>query len=150
MKFFRHPLIWVMVLIISSWPGFLYAASVLKPSTVCFQSDCINVEVVSRKEDTARGLSGRDSLALGQGMLFVFSGDGIYNFWMKGMKFPLDIIWIGYDGQVKDVMANLPACAADPCPVYVPSEKARYVLEIPAGFAAAHGITKSSRAKITF
>jgi len=42
----------------------------------------------------AQGLSGAAPLADGEGMLFLFEKPGIYGFWMKGMTFPIDIVWI--------------------------------------------------------
>jgi uncharacterized membrane protein (UPF0127 family) len=53
-------------------------------------------EVASTTFEKARGLSFRDGLAEGHGMLFLFDGEsGIQNFWMKDMRFAIDIIWIG-------------------------------------------------------
>ena len=47
-----------------------------------------------------QGLSGKSQLAQDQGMLFVFAQPGKYYFWMKGMNFSIDIIWIGEDMKV--------------------------------------------------
>ena len=53
------------------------------------------VELATSTMAQARGLSGRQSLADGTGMLFPFSRPGIQSFWMKDMNFPIDMIWIG-------------------------------------------------------
>jgi len=45
----------------------------------------IKVELALSKEAQTRGLSGRDGLADGEGMLFVYSRPGKYSFWMKDM-----------------------------------------------------------------
>src|SRR3989344_7914429 len=52
----------------------------------------INVEIADTQDKRAKGLGGRDSLATGSGMLFIFPKADRYSFWMKGTKFPLDII----------------------------------------------------------
>ncbi len=39
-----------------------------------------------------------------------------------------------------DVRTNVPPCRADPCPSYEPAQPARTMLEVNAGFAAAHGV----------
>ena len=56
----------------------------------------IVAELAVTKEQMTQGLSGRDKLAEGKGMLFVYDGYYIPSFWMKDMKFPIDIIWIVY------------------------------------------------------
>ncbi len=63
-------------------------------ASVAIKNVVIQAEVVSRLADLRQGLSGRDSLPTDYGMLFVFPKSDIYEFWMKDMKFPLDIIWI--------------------------------------------------------
>ena len=63
-------------------------------ASVVIKNVVIQAEVVSRLADLRQGLSGRASLPTDHGMLFVFSKSDIYEFWMKDMKFPLDIIWI--------------------------------------------------------
>ena len=40
---------------------------------------------------------------------------------MKNCHFPLDIVHLTKDGTVVDVLANVPPCAADPCPTYPPA-----------------------------
>lgn len=54
----------------------------------------INIEIVKSALAQARGLSVKESIAGDHGMLFVFSDSAVRNFWMKGMKFPIDIVWI--------------------------------------------------------
>lgn len=113
---------------------------------VCFpDGKCVGVEVVRSDDDMARGLSGRKELAADQGMLFAFSGEGAYRFWMKDMLFNLDICWIDRKGNVVDVHENVPPCTPQDCPVITPAGIARYVLEINAGQAAKHGLKKGSR-----
>ena len=40
------------------------------------------------------GLSGREYISEDKAMIFVFPMSGVYKFWMKDMKFPIDIIWL--------------------------------------------------------
>ena len=82
------------------------------------------------------GLSGRASLPENQGLLFVFSQAGSYEFWMKGMQFPLDIIWIGND-QVVGIEKNIPANSMN---TYYPPQPVDKVLEINAGLSDKLGI----------
>jgi len=105
---------------------------------VCHNDNCVTVEVVSKDADLERGLMFRSSLGKDQGMLFVFASDDRYKFWMKNMHFNLDMLWISHDGHIVYVGQDIPACSADPCPVYDPGQNARYVLEINSGYAASH------------
>jgi uncharacterized membrane protein (UPF0127 family) len=54
----------------------------------------IQLRVANNEEERHLGLSYFKSLPQDQGMLFLFDKPGIYPFWMKGMNFPLDIIWL--------------------------------------------------------
>ncbi|MDO8675821.1 MAG: DUF192 domain-containing protein [Candidatus Omnitrophota bacterium] len=119
-----------------------------QPVQVCAANVCVNVEVVSGKEDTQRGLQGRKGLGHNRGMLFVFERDDRHRFWMKDMKFPLDILWLDSSGGIVAVGENLPPCPADPCPVYGPPANARYVLEVSAGFSRAHDLKPGVRVSI--
>ncbi len=52
------------------------------------------VEVANELVTLTQGLSGKGSLAVDEGMLFIFSDKKIRNFWMKDMNFPIDLIWL--------------------------------------------------------
>ena len=109
-----------------------------RTSSVCVKDVCITVEVVSKLKDMQRGLQGRDNLADHHGMLFVFDTDDFHNFWMKDMTFAIDMIWIDNQYHIAAIAPSRPPCIQDPCQVYTPSQKTRYVLEVPEGFAFQH------------
>ncbi len=89
------------------------------------------VEIADNVILQARGLSGRESLPENKGMLFIFDRLAIQNFWMAGMKFPLDIIWIRGD-KVAGFAENVPPAAGIP-KIYPSSEPVDKVLEVNAG-----------------
>jgi uncharacterized membrane protein (UPF0127 family) len=109
----------------------------------------INLIVAKSEGDRMKGLSGRDNLGENQGMLFVFEKKDTYGFWMKNMKFPIDIIYID-DNSVVYLVENAPAPSgqADALTVYKPDKPANRVLEVNAGKAKELGIKKGT--KITF
>ncbi len=85
-----------------------------------------------------QGLGDRDSLPLSQGMIFVFSKKGSYGFWMRDMRFALDIVWIGADKKVIGVSPHVsPLSYPD---LLLPPSPVLYVLEINAGQAKRYGI----------
>jgi uncharacterized membrane protein (UPF0127 family) len=69
----------------------------------------LSVEVADTPAERGRGLSGREMLPENSGMLFVFDTPGRYGFWMYGMKFPLDIIWIDERLRVVYFVENVTA-----------------------------------------
>ncbi len=99
------------------------------------------VKVAETPADQQRGLSGRDSMPADHGMLFIFDHESNWSFWMKEMKFRLDIIWFDSNRHAVFIEQNLPPCSAEGCPVFTPSTPAMYVLEVNAGFVIAHGIS---------
>ena len=101
------------------------------------------VDVADTESLREQGLSGRLNLPEGQGMLFVFDTDGVWGIWMKGMQFPIDIVWADASGTVVTVAVNI---APDTYPdSFYPTIPARYVLELQAGFTATHDIVVGSK-----
>jgi len=106
--------------------------------TVEFDGVLVVVEVADTPALRTRGLSGREGLDESGGMLFIFDTPGEYGFHMKDMKFPIDIIWIGQNMRVVDIVTNLPP---ESYPETVTSsEPAQYVLEVNSGFTSMYDI----------
>lgn len=79
-----------------------------------------------------RGLAGVDRINPDEGMLFIFPEIDGRSFWMKDMKFPLDIIWITND-TVTGLAPNLPIPIDSNYPIYSSPQPVNYVLEVNAG-----------------
>lgn len=107
----------------------------------------IRVEVAHTQQKREQGLSGRPSLAQGRGMLFVFDKEGSWGIWMKGMQFPLDIIWANATGTIITIAHDV---LPDTYPtIFYPTQAtARYVLEVPAGFAKKQGIAEGTKIQL--
>ena len=102
----------------------------------------ILADMAVTQEEKSRGLAVKNTLAEDEGMMFFFQNESKYGFWMKDMKFPIDILWLDSLGRVVHIESNLQPCVTeDDCPVYTSDENASYVLETVAGFAEKHGIT---------
>jgi uncharacterized membrane protein (UPF0127 family) len=99
----------------------------------------LSVEVADTPSKRGRGLSGREMLPENSGMLFVFDTPGRYGFWMYGMKFPLDIIWIDERLRVVYFVENAQPCV-NICETHEPPADALYVLEVNAGFVKKYGL----------
>lgn len=96
------------------------------------------VEVMTKPKEWEKGLSGRDSLETDTGMLFQFPRDHVPIFWMKDMKFPIDMIWIK-DNVIVEIIEDVPVPKDSNLPTYSPKVPVNTVLEVPAGYAKSHG-----------
>ncbi len=96
-----------------------------------------NVEVVDTPESRAQGLMYRQDLAEDAGMLFDFKEEREVSFWMRNTLIPLDMIFIGADGVVKNIHVN----AVPHDPTSIPSDgPVQFVLEIPGGRSVEIGL----------
>lgn len=91
------------------------------------------IELADTEMKRNKGLMGRVNLASDHGMLFVFGVPALSPFWMKGMKFPIDIIWIASDRVIGAVENAMPD---DGKALYYPPHAVDYALEVPAGTVA--------------
>ncbi|MBI2285395.1 DUF192 domain-containing protein [Candidatus Saccharibacteria bacterium] len=101
--------------------------------TVTIGSVQIKAEIVESPAEREQGLSGRPCIEANQGMLFVFDKPGRYPFWMKDMKFPIDIVWIAASRTVVGLDIDVvPSTYPD---AFVSEKPAQYVLELQANRA---------------
>ena len=102
------------------------------------------VDLAVTPAERTQGLSGRPSMAVERGMLFVYEEDGARTFWMPNMHFPLDMVWIRADCTVAGVTADVPNppldTPRDQLELYPSSGLVRFILELNAGQAAMHSI----------
>ncbi len=107
---------------------------------VKIRNTVFTVDVAITNQQKGLGLGGRASMPADRGMLFPYDHKEQFEFWMKGMHFPLDFIWI--DGKtVADLTLNIPAPVGDEQPIIVkPNVQVDKVLEVNAGVVARAGI----------
>jgi uncharacterized membrane protein (UPF0127 family) len=103
----------------------------------------LTVELAYLPADTSLGLGYHEGLAPGTGMLFLFEGSAPRSFWMRGMQFCIDIVWIE-NGVIQGAAESVcpePAGTADAdLTSYVSPVPVTYVLEVPAGWLDAYGL----------
>jgi len=98
----------------------------------------LEVEIADTLVSRKQGLSGKESLGDNQGMLFVYGEPGNYSFWMKDMKFAIDIIWIDENKKIVDITYN--AVPESYPQTFSPKLPAKYVLEVSGLWVEEHGI----------
>jgi len=117
-------------------------------SQVCFRNHCFEVELAVDRDEKIKGLMFREDLNRDKGMLFVYNKEDVYPFWMKNMKFPIDIIWINKEKEVVFISPEAEPCSEEECSIIDPETKAKYVLEIKAGLSKEIGLKKGDKADI--
>lgn len=101
----------------------------------------IEAEVAADQRDRMQGLMQRRSMALQQGMLFVFPQPDRHCMWMKDTYLPLSVAFLDEEGRIVNIEDMQPQtenihCAARP---------ARFALEMNQGWFAARGIRPGAR-----
>jgi uncharacterized protein len=105
----------------------------------------VKVEIARSDPERERGLMYRQKLEPGRGMIFLFEHPGPLKFWMKNTYIPLDMIFIGADKNVVYVEENAePLTRSTRGP---DGEDSQFVLEVPGGWARAHGVERGVAAK---
>jgi uncharacterized membrane protein (UPF0127 family) len=105
--------------------------------TVTIENQTVRVDIMRTPAEQARGLSGRDALSRDAGMLFVFDVPTKPAFWMKGMRFSIDIVWIANSvvvGVEKNIDPQI-GVAENELRLYAPPAPVDYVLEVASGVA---------------
>ena len=98
----------------------------------------VPVEIADSRAEQEKGLGQRDALAWGTGMYFTYARPGFYGFWMKGMRFSIDIVFLR-ENRIVDLFPQVPFEAGGNGPTIRPRSLVDGVLEVPAGYAAANG-----------
>lgn len=125
---------------------FLTSCSLPEITKVCFEKDiCVDVEVMDEPAEHAKGLMGRSGLDETEGMLFIFEYSGEHLFWMKNMKFPIDMIFVDHELKIVHIEEKVPPCTQESCDVYGPKQDIKYVVEVISGFANMHDIKEGQK-----
>lgn len=108
-------------------------------SMVTIDGHTFHVTIATTEQEKETGLSNTTSLPQDQGMLFPFVKPDFYGFWMRNMKYSLDIIYIA-NKKIVSIANNVsnPNNPATPLPIYKPSQAADTVLEINGGLASTY------------
>ncbi len=128
------------------------AVNILARTQLNYGAGNLLVEIASTPEQSERGLGYRDTLFERGGMLFDLHSTQMPSFWMKGMRIPLDMVWVGEDKKVVSITANVqpePNVPDAQLKRYSPETPVRWVLELNAGAAATLGIVPGTQLAFT-
>jgi len=142
----RNTIILFLLLIVFGLAWLTFSANVGKEkrdlSVLRVGEQSLGVEIADSAEEWSQGLSGREQLAEDEGMLFVFDDQVRRSFWMRQMRFSLDMMFIR-NGRVSELFPRVPAPGEgqDGREIRIQSqEPADWVLEVNSGWAQEHGI----------
>ena len=99
------------------------------PTQVEVGENIYALEIARTAPELQTGLGGRESLCPSCAMLFLFQKPSQSGFWMKDMRFPLDIVWL-MDDTVVHIERNIPFDSRE---TFYPKNEADRVLEFNAG-----------------
>lgn len=94
-------------------------------------STTVEAEVADEPDERTIGLMGREDLAEGKGMLFVFREPQAMGFWMKNTLIPLSIAYINADGVIREIYDMQPHSEATAQSAF---RDLLYALEVPQGW----------------
>ena len=110
----------------------------------------VAVEVADTQAERYTGLSDHESLADGEGMLFVHSSEDERTYVMREMDFDIDIIFIGADGEITSIEhARAPEADEDGNDLQYTGQ-AKWVLEVPRGYTTETEIEVGDEVEITY
>lgn len=101
----------------------------------------VELEIADTVRERSAGLSNRDSLEEGTGMLFVYARPAKPCFWMKETFIPLDAAFIDTEGEYVMVATMEPESLDPHCPLH----SVKWVIEMPAGWFALNGVSPGSK-----
>jgi uncharacterized membrane protein (UPF0127 family) len=118
--------------------------------TIRVADNRLDVYVADTERKREVGLAAFDSIAEDEGMIFLFDSSDIHTFWMKDMKFNIDIIWINGE-DIVDITKNIPvqnAMSDNELVKYQPATAANRVLEVNSGWADRNNIKVGDKVKM--
>lgn len=98
------------------------------------------LSTASSAEEQQKGLGGLTGMHASRGMIFPYDKEAERCFWMKDMRFPIDIIWVDANKKVSHIEQNLQPDTY-PQSYCAPGQ---YVIELNAGEAHKNGLKTGS------
>ena len=125
--------------------------SVRDTAVITVGDDELTVELSVEGWQQSLGLGYRNHLPDDRGMLFVNEEARQQNFWMKGMRFCIDIVWIvdgAITGAAESVCPDPEGTPDGDRARFSSGEPVTYVLEVPAGWLEERGYGRGTPVEI--
>lgn len=128
---------------------FAYLLVLTKTPTATINNHSFRLYLAKTPQEKEVGLSKYDTIPQDSGMLFLFERPSFYAFWMKDMKFPIDIIFISKN-RIVTIYSSVkpPKTSNQILSAFYPLESANMVLEINANLSNKYGFKNGDIVKI--
>jgi len=122
-----------------------------KNPQIAINNHIFNLEIAKTNKEREIGLAKYKNIPQNFGMLFTFEKPSFHSFWMKNMKFPIDIIFIR-NNKIVTIFKNVspPKSNNEFLPVYRTKEPSDTVLEINAGLSDKYNFQNNESINITY
>ena len=122
-----------------------------KTPQVAINNHIFDLEIAKTDKERETGLAKYRNIPQNFGMLFLFEKPDYYSFWMKNMKFSIDIIFIR-NNKIVTIFKNasLPKSNNEFLPIYRTQQPSDTVLEINAGLSDKYNFQKNESINITY
>lgn len=114
-------------------------------TSIEFPSVSFKTIVADTQTKRRQGLMYVEDLPSKNGMLFKFKSSEFHGFWMKNTPLSLDIVWIDEYYTVVDIIKDTVPFSTESL---LPTQKARYALEINAGLCDLYKIKIGQKVKL--
>ncbi len=104
----------------------------------------LTIEIADNEAETTQGLMYRRTMPDSCGMIFIMNTYEPQKFWMKNTYIPLDIVYLDESKKIVTIQANTTPFSEAGVESY---EKAKFVLEVNAGYCKRKGIEKGDLVK---
>lgn len=104
----------------------------------------IDIEIADNFRERSLGLMYRKKMSDNVGMLFIMEREEPQSFWMKNTYISLDILYLDKDLNIVTIQRDTQPLSMKSIPSY---KKAKFVVEVLAGFCELHGIEEGDYIK---
>jgi uncharacterized membrane protein (UPF0127 family) len=131
-----HVFIIIAIIVVSV--GLYYRAFPLSPKVI-INGKVFTLDVAATALEKEKGLGYRDSMGETHGMVFPYDHKEQFQFWMKGMNFPLDFLWIE-GNTIVDMTEHVPLMTGDSITTVKPAVPVDKIIEFNSGTVAKYHI----------
>jgi hypothetical protein len=127
---------------------FIYLRQKYRTVRIKIGSVWLNALVADTFVKSMIGLMFRKNIKQNECMLFIFKRPGSHSIWMKNMRFAIDVMWLGKDMKIIEIIEGIQPCSRFHCETYGKSNDSMYFIEANSGFVKRNGIKKGMAALI--
>lgn len=125
----------IIILLVAFIIFILYFPKPFQKTEITINNKKFTLEIAKTISQKSKGLGKRNSLCENCGMIFNYSNEGIYPFWMKDTLIPLDMIWLNSSNEIVSIYTATtePNTPLFKLKIYKNDKPAKNIIELNAG-----------------